>query len=33
MPILAPELKPLEEPDPDPDALRADGVALVFDDV
>jgi hypothetical protein len=29
--ILAPELKPLEEPDPDPDALKADAVELELD--
>lgn len=31
IPIFAPELKPLE-PDPEPDALKADGVGLVFDE-
>ena len=29
--ILAPELKPPEEPEPDPGALRADGVELELD--
>lgn len=33
MAIFAPELRPLEEPDPDPEALKAEGVDVALEEV